>query len=246
MHCILNLFISRPARNELNIPKLRSSKGLAVLIYIFRIQGTLTETIIFSISFCFFLFACVCSSQSGFLYFFCEACYQLNASIKSIIKKIDKNDYFDENEIIMCSSKLLKEGLEETSAVFSLLLLWCMAISCSIITFATYFGIAFLIDSNGLRSYIPRIGMFSVTFLTTQYVIYINFLSQEIAENLQGLKFYIYKLKSDKKDQIIEKINSFQGFNACGFFTLGKPLLTSIIANFITYMIVLIQFKMAE
>ena len=185
------------------------------------------------------------SVQTGILYLFCEACYQLNASIKSIIKKIDKNDYFDENEIIRCCSKLLKEGLDQTNTGFSLLLLMNMAISCSILTFAAYFGIAFVIDSNGLRSYIPRIGMFSVTFFTVQYVIYINFLSQEIAENLQSLKFYIYKLKSDKKDQMIEKINSFQGFNACGFFTLGKPLLTSIIANFITYMIVLIQFKMA-
>ena len=185
------------------------------------------------------------TSQVGFLYLFCEACHQLNASIKSIIKKIDKKDYFDDNEIISYCSKLLKEGLEQTNIVFAFLLLWCMAITCLIFTFAAYFAIAFLVDSNvTLNS--PRIGMFSVTFVTIQYVILVNFLSQEVADNLQGLKFYIYELKSDKKDQIIEKINSFQGFNANGFFTIGKPLLTSITTNFITYMIVLIQFKMAE
>ena len=185
------------------------------------------------------------TSQVGFLYLFCEACHQLNASIKLIIKKIDKKDYFDDNEIIAYCSKLLKEGLEQTNIIFSFLLFWCMTITCLIFTFAAYFAIAFLVDSNvALNS--PRIGMFSVTFVTIQYVILVNFLSQEVADNLQGLKFYIYELKSDKKDQIIEKINSFQGFNANGFFTIGKPLLTSITTNFITYMIVLIQFKMAE
>ena len=210
-----------------------------------EIQGTLTETIIFCISLCFFLFACVMTSQMGFLYLFCEACHQLNASIKLIIKKIDKQDYFDDNEIIAYCSKLLKEGLEQTNTIFSFLLLWCMAITCLIFTFAAYFAIAVLVDSNvTLNS--PRIGMFSCTFATILYVVLVNFLSQEVAENLQGLKFYLYELKIDKKEQIIEKINSFKGFNACGFFTLGKPLLTSIIANFITYMIVLIQFKMAE
>ena len=71
-------------------------------------------------------------------------------------------------------------------------------------------------------------------------------MSQEVANNLHRLKPNIYKLKSDEKDELIDKINSFQGFNACGFFTLGKPLLTSIVANFTTFIIVLIQFKMAE
>ena len=185
------------------------------------------------------------TSQVGFLYLFCEACHQLNESIKSIKEKIDTNENLDANEIIAYCSKLLKEGLEQTNIVFAFLLLWCMAITCLIFTFAAYFAIAFLVDSNvTLNS--PRVGMFCCTFATILYVILVNFLSQEVAENLHSLKFYIYELKSDKKEQIIEKINSFQGFNACGFFTLGKPLLTSIIANFITYMIVLIQFKMAE
>ena len=44
----------------------------------------------------------------------------------------------------------------------------------------------------------------------------------------------------------IQKINSFDGFNASGFFTLGKPNLTSIVANFITFIIVLIQFNQSE
>ena len=46
--------------------------------------------------------------------------------------------------------------------------------------------------------------------------------------------------------EIIEKISCYHGFNAWGFFTLGKPLLTSLVANFTTFIIVLIQFKLAE
>ena len=44
----------------------------------------------------------------------------------------------------------------------------------------------------------------------------------------------------------IQRINSFQGFEAAGFFTLGRSHLTSVVANFITFIIVLIQFKQSE
>ena len=46
--------------------------------------------------------------------------------------------------------------------------------------------------------------------------------------------------------KLIENLNTFNGFDACGYFTLGKSHLTSILSNFTTFIIVLIQFKMAE
>ena len=48
-----------------------------------------------------------------------------------------------------------------------------------------------------------------------------------------------------KSDRIFEhfKFQSFKGYDAAGFFKLGKPLLVGIFANFITYLIVLIQFN---
>ena len=45
------------------------------------------------------------------------------------------------------------------------------------------------------------------------------------------------------RSNLIDRMSEFKGFDACGFATLGKPLLSSIFANFITYLIILIQFK---
>ena len=68
-------------------------------------------------------------------------------------------------------------------------------------------------------------------------------------ESLHELKDTIslsQQISHEQKLALIEKINSFRGFDACGYFTLGRNHLTSIVANFLTYIILLIQFKMAE
>ena len=74
-------------------------------------------------------------------------------------------------------------------------------------------------------------------------------MSQEVSENLCELKNSILLsplIPFEDKYQLIERMNSFNGFDAKGYFTLGKQLLTSIVSNFTTFIIVLIQFKMAE
>ena len=60
------------------------------------------------------------------------------------------------------------------------------------------------------------------------------------------LVFFFTGINENWQSIMIERINSFEGFDAYGFFTLGKPHLTSVAANFITFIIVLIQFKIAE
>ena len=75
---------------------------------------------------------------------------------------------------------------------------------------------------------------------------YINFLSQDITNNLHNLAECISEAQiTDEKWQVItiQKINSFQGFDGHGFFTLGRSHLTSVVSNFITFIIILIQFK---
>ena len=87
----------------------------------------------------------------------------------------------------------------------------------------------------------------SFLFLTLLY--YINVLSHEVNENLSELKNSISLstlICFEDKFQLVERMNSFNGFDANGYFTLGKQLLTSIVSNFTTFIIVLIQFKMAE
>ena len=58
----------------------------------------------------------------------------------------------------------------------------------------------------------------------------LTFCPTEINEKLQAIT-------------IQQRIDSFEGFDAYGFFTLGRPHLTSVVTNFITFFIVLIQFK---
>ena len=53
-------------------------------------------------------------------------------------------------------------------------------------------------------------------------------------------------IKSDVAQNTIELLKMFKGFDAYGYFKLGRPLLTTIVANFMTYVIILVQFKFYE
>ena len=108
---------------------------------------------------------------------------------------------------------------------------------------------SFLFDSyeNGMP--IARMTTLYGSFIFLMLLYYINVLSHEVNENLSELKNSISLspfINFEDKYQLIERMNSFNGFDANGYFTLGKPHLTSIVSNFTTFIIVLIQFKMAE
>ena len=46
------------------------------------------------------------------------------------------------------------------------------------------------------------------------------------------------------KNLVLCHLTRWENFDGYGFFVLGKPFLTGILANFITYIIVLIQFQL--
>ena len=74
---------------------------------------------------------------------------------------------------------------------------------------------------------------------------------QEILSNLEVSNGIIqiygkYHAEDYARTVIINKMEKFQGFEASGFVTLGKPLLSSMFGNFITYLIILMQFKISE
>ena len=126
------------------------------------------------------------------------------------------------------------------------MIFWLMTIYLTTMTLAAYFGISFIFEANGTDSSISKLPTLfgSVALILT--VVFINFQSHKVVTNLQKLKYQILELNIDGQDLIIAKLNDFHGFDGCGFFTIGKPLLTSIVASFTTFIIVLIQFKMAE
>ena len=49
-----------------------------------------------------------------------------------------------------------------------------------------------------------------------------------------------------KLDFLMKRLQAFQGFSANDYFYLNKPLLTGILANFVTYFIILVQFKLGS
>ena len=92
-------------------------------------------------------------------------------------------------------------------------------------------------------------------------ILYItNEASQQLYNALQDMKQAIIDLPVDDtvtvlngkeypgtyaRYVVLEKINTFKGFTACDYYDLGRPMLSTITSNFITYVIILIQFKMS-
>ena len=65
---------------------------------------------------------------------------------------------------------------------------------------------------------------------------------ETLLEALESNHSYLYQLEEPFMKKMIKRLDKFTGFTAMNYFSLNKSLLTSIIANFLTYFIVLIQF----
>ena len=133
--------------------------------------------------------------------------------------------------------------------LFSGILFWITTLYVIFMVLSAYFAMSFLfhlpVDDIPPIKILFSYGFFLVIF--TLY--YINGVSQEVADNLSNLKECVASsslITFEEKWQLVEKMNSFTGFDAWGYYKLGRPLLTSIVANFTTFIIVLIQFKMSE
>ena len=65
---------------------------------------------------------------------------------------------------------------------------------------------------------------------------------------VQGLKKIILDIQfqTGKSEAVIALLDEFKGFDAKGYFTLNHSLLTGMTANFVTYLVILVQFKQSE
>ena len=91
---------------------------------------------------------------------------------------------------------------------------------------------------------------FALLFVYISYVTFcLNDMSQNVFKDVQILKDKLLTLdwsQNQNKLAIAHLLDSFKGFDCNGFFSLGRPLLTSVTSNFVTYLIILIQFKIYE
>ena len=52
--------------------------------------------------------------------------------------------------------------------------------------------------------------------------------------------------KSDETVMVCSLLARFQGFDANGYFDVNHSLLTAMTANFVTYLVIMIQFDQSE
>ena len=92
---------------------------------------------------------------------------------------------------------------------------------------------------------------------------YVNIYSHQVTEEIRELKYHlkasvidegsvIYEFEGKRmpasliKSCVEDRLGEFRGFDGKGYFTLGKSFLKNLIAFCVTYLIILIQFKMTE
>ena len=181
----------------------------------------------------------------GFLIMYCEVCQQLNYWISSLIQKIQSMEENFDSGITNECLQLYLEGLKKSNQAFSRMILWITGALLINLICSSFLAMSLLFDG---------ISIISILLLTSSLLFYgvfyfLNYLSQEVTDNVSKLKETISissVIPYEEKFKVIENINTFNGFDGCGYFTLGKPHLTAILSNFTTFIIVLIQFRMAE
>ena len=110
---------------------------------------------------------------------------------------------------------------------------------------------------------IVPLGFFAYGLLLNDVLYNSNIASQRVVDVLERLKQRIVDLTIEDPDELIclndqmyslsyarqkvlHDLDKFQGYTGGGYFTLGKSLLSTLISNFVTYLIILIQFKLSE
>ena len=155
----------------------------------------------------------------------------------------------------------LHQGLAMTSKMFSAQIGSLFIISLLGLVLLFYHFVPFFIGKYLLETpdTLLIIGYGSFALFQIMFLCYCNMVSQYVMDELEKLtdilqllpisESQITFLGQDKyqsvylRNLIVFKFQSFKGYDAAGFFKLGKPLLVGIFANFITYLIVLVQFN---
>lgn len=177
---------------------------------------------------------------------FAQSCSLLTDWIRNIKNKLENLKNFEEIE------KLHRLGLKALNDTFSSFFFFMITFGliAMITTFYWTTTIIFKPDIEIMNKILIGLGALMIFFIFFDIVIYVNCMSQIVTDEVQKLKetLLIYKgeVSNDEKFEALYLIDSFHGFDANGYFVLGKPLLTSVAANFTTFIIVLIQFRLSE
>ena len=179
----------------------------------------------------------------GLLFTYTEVCTQLTIWVRRIIETFDDKPFDSSRE-----SELFTRSLEKSKNTFSAVLYVVITSYLITLIFGFYSALSTFFAHERDQHIILRFANFPFVIFVVITLWYFNCLSCDLFKTVHQLKRAILRsgIDFERKSYIIEELQCFQGFDANGFFTLNRPLLTSIISNFTTFIIVLIQFKMSE
>ena len=189
----------------------------------------------------------------GYLIIFAQASSLMSQWIDSLVKELAIN----EKNYLKRVQELHENGLNTMNDTFSILAFNVIIHSLVGFTLSAYWIIDFTFQSK--IEIIPKItfcfSLFIFGLMFLSLIVFLNYTSQNVSDRVSNLKRKILNSEIQDSDtlggidsrfRIMHLLDSFKGFEANGFFTLGKPLMTSLTANFLTYIVILVQFKISE
>ena len=146
-----------------------------------------------------------------------------------------------------------------STGVFSFFLFMIMTLELFGLIFTSYRCLSYVLGSYAVT-------MWEIQMIATSYFIYVLIyiltiwylasFSQSLLSKIEELKNDFGNIKFckdmnetefvDEKNSLYLQLDGFKGFNGENYFTVNNSMVTGMIANFVTYLIVLIQFKITE
>ena len=193
-----------------------------------------------------FIFAPIVSFHLYFLECLSKIESWMNLIKVKLTKETNQNFILDECNELMSGLHLLTDAI--SSIIF-----WLITSILLLSIVEAYIMIVYILSPTEFNQatifLMVGYGFFGIFFLYFLYS-YCTF-SQFIKDSSDQIKLIL--LNNPEKDenkiqktQALLKFETWNGFHGNGYFTLGKSLLTAVVANFITYLIILIQFKVSE
>ena len=176
----------------------------------------------------------------------------------------EKLNALPSNYNLLEEAKNILSGLEIISKAISKIIFWLFTLILVATIICTYLMVAFFLNQEEFT--VPVIftilGYGGIVSLYIRFAYGYCLFTQDIKDDIHGIKVAILDLDIHPDDlwtsngktlrvkhwqkRIASGLAEFQGFHGNNYFVLGKPLLTSITTNFITYLIILVQFKASE
>ena len=146
-----------------------------------------------------------------------------------------------------------------STGVFSFFLFMIMTLELFGLIFASYRCLSYVLGRY-------EVTMWEIQMIATSYFIYVliyiltvwylTSFSQSLLSKIEELKNEFGNIKFckdmnetefvDEKNSLYLQLDGFKGFNGENYFTVNNSMVTGMNANFVTYLIVLIQFKITE